>query len=105
MGTKPAEKAKKSEEKAKAAKPKEAAKETKQASAEAGDTVKSSRAENKKTTHHRKHHASTPSREERHCKMKSCKRGYKAKGYCKTHYREWRHGKFGQARYKECADV
>jgi hypothetical protein len=39
------------------------------------------------------------------CKIASCKRGYKAKGYCKFHYKEWRHGKFGVARYKPCKDM
>ncbi len=38
------------------------------------------------------------------CKMKSCKRGYRAKGYCVSHYREWRNGKFGIARYKVCSN-
>lgn len=38
------------------------------------------------------------------CKMASCKRRYKAKGYCVSHYREWRHGKFGKVRYKQCSD-
>lgn len=38
------------------------------------------------------------------CQIKSCKREYRAKGYCGVHYREWRHGKFGRARYKTCSD-
>jgi hypothetical protein len=38
------------------------------------------------------------------CTIDNCKREYKAKGYCKFHYKEWRHGKFGMARYKTCKD-
>lgn len=38
------------------------------------------------------------------CKVKSCKREYRAKGYCKAHYRQWRHGKFAKARYTRCHD-
>ena len=38
------------------------------------------------------------------CKMASCKREYRAKGYCATHYRMWRQGKFGRARFKTCKD-
>jgi hypothetical protein len=38
------------------------------------------------------------------CQIGSCKREYRAKGYCATHYREWRHGKFGRARFKTCKD-
>jgi len=39
------------------------------------------------------------------CKVKACKREYRAKGYCKSHYREWRHGKFGKQRYTACKDM
>ena len=38
------------------------------------------------------------------CQIKECKRQYRAKGYCKFHYSEWRAGKFGHTRYKTCAD-
>jgi hypothetical protein len=38
------------------------------------------------------------------CKIASCKREYRAKGYCKTHYRQWRHGAYGRARFKTCKD-
>ncbi|MBY0371078.1 hypothetical protein K2X33_10355 [bacterium] len=38
------------------------------------------------------------------CQVKSCKRAYRAKGYCKPHYRQWRHGKFSKARYTSCKD-
>lgn len=49
-------------------------------------------------------HPQEASRADKHCKVASCKRGYRAKGYCTSHYREWRHGKFGVARYKTCSD-
>ena len=38
------------------------------------------------------------------CKVGGCKREYRAKGYCASHYRQWRHGKFGKARYTSCSD-
>jgi len=38
------------------------------------------------------------------CTIPSCKREYRAKGYCKAHYRKWRHNEFGHARYKTCKD-
>ncbi|MBI3296200.1 MAG: vegetative protein [Deltaproteobacteria bacterium] len=38
------------------------------------------------------------------CSITGCKRRYKAKSYCASHYREWRHGKFGSRRYKTCRD-
>jgi hypothetical protein len=38
------------------------------------------------------------------CKMKGCSRAYRSKGYCKAHYKMWRHGKFGKARFKRCHD-
>lgn len=53
----------------------------------------------------KKHAAPSKPLPERKCKLESCKREYKAKGYCKTHYREWRHGKFGNARYTACSDI
>jgi len=36
------------------------------------------------------------------CQIASCKREYRAKGYCTAHYRKWRQGSFGVARYKTC---
>lgn len=39
------------------------------------------------------------------CTVKACKREYKAKGYCRVHYKKWRHGEYGQARYKSCGDL
>ena len=42
---------------------------------------------------------------EKSCSVKACKRTYRAKGYCNSHYRDWRNGKFGIARYKTCKDT
>lgn len=39
------------------------------------------------------------------CKIENCKAEYKAKGYCKKHYKAWRHGAYGMARYKTCGDL
>lgn len=41
----------------------------------------------------------TLSREEKACKIKGCKRPYRAKGYCNVHYRRWRKGDLGSARH------
>ena len=38
------------------------------------------------------------------CKVGSCKRTYRAKGYCKAHYKKWRHGEYGKKRYKTCSE-
>lgn len=38
------------------------------------------------------------------CRIENCKGEYKAKGYCKPHYKEWRHGKYGKTRYTACSD-
>ena len=45
-----------------------------------------------------------PSRDESHCSLEGCKRPYRAKGYCVTHYKEWRRGemKGHTGRYKIC---
>ncbi len=48
--------------------------------------------------------ANTP-REKRKCAIGSCKQSYKAKGYCKKHYKKWRNGEYGLARYKTCATM
>jgi hypothetical protein len=45
--------------------------------------------------------AKTPSQA---CQVSGCKREYRAKGYCKTHYRKWRNGAFGNERYTTCKD-
>lgn len=44
-------------------------------------------------------------RSEKSCKVSSCKREYRAKGYCNTHYKKWKKGAFGLARYKTCGDL
>ncbi len=36
------------------------------------------------------------------CKVEKCKRPYRAKGYCVTHYKAWRRGELGKARYRRC---
>jgi hypothetical protein len=36
------------------------------------------------------------------CTIKGCKRPYRAKGYCTTHYLKWRKGEMPKARYKTC---
>ena len=43
------------------------------------------------------------STDEARCVMESCKRPYKAKGYCNVHYRQWRQGKLKKTRYKTCS--
>lgn len=41
---------------------------------------------------------------EKRCRMEGCKRPYRAKSYCNVHYRAWRQGKLGKARYKICSE-
>jgi hypothetical protein len=36
------------------------------------------------------------------CKIEGCKRPYRAKGYCVTHYRKWRRGEMPHARFRWC---
>ena len=52
-----------------------------------------------KATHH------TDSRKEAHCSVEGCKRPYRAKGYCVTHYKRWRRHELEghKARYKLCS--
>lgn len=47
----------------------------------------------------------TPPRKERKCSVEGCKRPYRAKGYCVTHYKTWRRGELEghRARYKLCS--
>lgn len=47
----------------------------------------------------------TPSREARKCSVEGCKRPYRAKSYCVTHYKAWRRGELEAhtARYKLCS--
>ena len=40
--------------------------------------------------------------DERCCKISKCKRPYRAKGYCQSHYKMWKRGEYGLARYKTC---
>jgi hypothetical protein len=42
---------------------------------------------------------------ERKCSHEGCKRPYRAKGYCVTHYKLWRRGEVEshKARYKTCS--
>ena len=44
------------------------------------------------------------SRDEAHCSVANCKRPFRAKGYCVTHYKQWRRGEneAHKARYKTC---
>ena len=37
------------------------------------------------------------------CKIKGCKRPYRAKGYCTVHYNKWRKGELPKPRYKICS--
>jgi hypothetical protein len=48
--------------------------------------------------------ATADERKAKHCSIKGCKREYRAKGYCGVHYRKWRQGAYGRARYKTCKD-
>jgi len=45
----------------------------------------------------------TARKKDRACQVKGCKNEYRAKGYCDEHYREWKSGAFGKARYESCA--
>jgi hypothetical protein len=38
----------------------------------------------------------------RRCQIAKCKRPYRAKGYCVTHFKEWRRGKLPKAHYRRC---
>jgi hypothetical protein len=46
-----------------------------------------------------------PARGDAHCSVANCKRPYRAKGYCVTHYKRWRRGEIEghHARYKICS--
>ena len=46
--------------------------------------------------------AETVATQERKCKIEGCKRPYRAKGYCTTHYQQWRRGTLPKARFKTC---
>lgn len=36
------------------------------------------------------------------CKIEGCEKDVRGKGYCDRHYRAWRRGKLGKARYRSC---
>jgi hypothetical protein len=36
------------------------------------------------------------------CKVDGCEKDVRGKGYCDRHYRAWRKGKLGKARYRSC---
>ena len=36
------------------------------------------------------------------CQVEACKQPVRAKKYCQSHYKKWRRGGFGTARYKAC---
>ncbi|MGA2411247.1 MAG: vegetative protein [Candidatus Binataceae bacterium] len=38
------------------------------------------------------------------CKASDCEREVIAKGYCRKHYRLWRHGEMPKPRYKICTE-
>ena len=42
---------------------------------------------------------------EQHCSVEGCKRPYRAKGFCNTHFKKWRDGEMPQkSRYKICGE-
>lgn len=47
----------------------------------------------------------SPARGDQKCSKEGCKRPYRAKGYCVTHYRLWRRGELEghKTRYKLCS--
>ena len=66
---------------------------------ESKSKVESSRAKKSVST---KKKVELKSTTEKCCQVKSCKREYRAKGYCGVHYKKWRQGEFGHARYNAC---
>ncbi len=46
----------------------------------------------------------SPPRKDQKCSKEGCKRPYRAKGYCVTHYKQWRQGALEghKSRYKTC---
>ncbi len=39
------------------------------------------------------------------CSVEGCKREYRAKGYCRVHYKKWRNGAMPKkGRYKRCSE-
>lgn len=53
----------------------------------------------------KKAESSTPATIRRACQINGCKREYRAKGYCGVHYKKWRQGEYGKARYTACSDL
>ncbi|MBI4124301.1 MAG: hypothetical protein HY466_00025 [Deltaproteobacteria bacterium] len=46
----------------------------------------------------------TAASKSKNCKVEGCKRPYRAKGYCNTHFKKWRAGEMPKkARYKTCS--
>jgi hypothetical protein len=85
-----------------AAKSLEAAKTTKKEKvADAGIELKTTA----KKTKAKKVETAPVAKADKHCQIKSCKREYRAKGYCAAHYKKWRQGEYGLARYKTCKDA
>ncbi len=41
--------------------------------------------------------------DEKRCSVKGCKRPYRARGYCVTHFKKWRRGEMPHPRYKICS--
>jgi len=39
---------------------------------------------------------------EKKCQVEGCKRPFKAKGYCVTHYKKWKRGEMPHARFRWC---
>lgn len=76
------------------------AQKAKQAEKKADDKVVSSRAKAPKKAKKKIEVAA----KEKSCKIASCKREYRAKGYCRVHYKKWRQGEYGKARFKPCKE-
>ncbi len=64
-------------------------------------TVKNERDKSEK----KQHHKARVERSEKHCEVKGCKQEYRAKGYCRSHYKKWRQGEFGHRRYTSCSST
>lgn len=46
--------------------------------------------------------AAKKAHKEHSCQIPGCKVTHRAKGYCAPHYKLWRRGEFGKARYNLC---
>ena len=40
--------------------------------------------------------------EAKKCKVEGCKRPFRAKGYCVTHYKKWKRGEMPHGRFRRC---